>query len=112
MKNASLFAIFLLAAASAVHRASAQQTQPTTRPADIQSLISLLSSEDQPTRKQGIEKLVALAEEARPALESTVRGREAAQEALQQIDANKVAGPTLVSLHLTDVPGDDAIKEL
>src|SRR5689334_16912229 len=91
---------------------SAPVSAPSTPSPEVQALIAQLSSPDEATRTAAMEKLVGMGDEAKAALEAHLRGKEAADAALARIEANKVAGPTLVSLHLDKVKGDDAIKAM
>jgi hypothetical protein len=99
-------------------------TQPTTRPLDaatveqIRKLVAQLESPDWRRRDRAVPELVKLGDDARPALEELVRttevidARTAAQDALNQIAANRLTGPSYVTLHLKDALPRDAFAEL
>jgi hypothetical protein len=90
---------------------------PTTTPSpqrqqEIRQLISDLSSPDEPTRDAAMRKLVSMGDDAQQALQEHIRSRDAAQAALRQIESNRVAGPTLVSLDVKDASVREVIEEL
>jgi hypothetical protein len=82
------------------------------RQAEIKKLIADLSSPDEATRTSAMQKLVTMGADAQQALQDHIRSRDAAQEALQQIEVNKVAGPTLVTLDVKDAPIRDVLEQL
>ncbi len=74
----------------------------TDRQARIKQLIADLSSPDETVRTAAMQQLVTMGEDAQQALQEHIRSRDAAQAALQQIEVNKVAGPTLITLDVTN----------
>src|SRR5215218_10252214 len=84
----------------------------------LAGLVSRLSSESWKERKEAMEKLVAVGEEALPLLhqladhndDGEVRAR--AASAIGQIEENRQTGMTLVTLRMEDVPAQQAVAEL
>jgi hypothetical protein len=91
-------------------------------PPDLQSrldtLVSQLASDSWKQRKDAMEKLVAVGEDALPRLhrlaeqsdDGEVRAR--ATAAVARIEENRKTGMTLVTLNLDDVPAQQAVAEL
>lgn len=100
--------------------ATAPTTAPTTHPsvASVADLIAALSQEPWKSRERAASELVKAGEEARAPLEQVIRTthnldvRTSAQDALRQIDDNRIAGPSFVTLHLKDVPAKQAFEAL
>ena len=92
------------------------QLSPSTRPAttassEIDELIAQLTSPSETTRQLAKEKLLKLGEPARQALEAHVRARATAESTLKELDANRIAAPTLVTLRMADVRPDAVLAE-
>lgn len=98
----------------ALHAQETVEAAPASaqRQAEIKKLIADLSSPDEVVRTSAMQKLVTMGADAQQALQDHIRSRDAAQEALAQIEVNKVAGPTMVTLELKDAPITDAIAQL
>jgi hypothetical protein len=90
----------------------AQVGPPPEKQKEIEMLISQLGSPDEKVRQAAQEKLLGMGDDAIKALEAHVRGKAAAEAALEKIDANTIAGPTLVSLKFTDADVRTVFDEL
>ncbi|HEY8668105.1 MAG TPA: hypothetical protein VIL86_15765 [Tepidisphaeraceae bacterium] len=90
----------------------AATTAPSANAKEIDQLIAQLASPDEATRDQAREKLIGMGDSARSALEAQVRARSAAEAALQQIDTNKVAGGTPITLKVTDARPEAILAEI
>jgi hypothetical protein len=86
--------------------------------ADIEGWIAQLTSDDWQQRQQAMEKLVALGDDAVPRLtkladtadDGEVRTRAAA--AIRQIEDNRIAGTSLITMKVDDVPLAQALAEI
>lgn len=99
----------------AIARANPADDQRSAR---MEDLIAQLSSDNWKTRQSAMENLVILGEDALPRLKRLVNAttdgevRTRAAAAIAQIEDNRQIGPTLVTLHLQDVPPAQAYAEL
>ncbi len=86
--------------------------------ADMEKWITQLTSDDWKERQQAMEKLVALGDDAVPRLnkladaadDGEVRTRAAA--AIRQIEENRIAGTSLVTMNVENVPVAQALAEI
>jgi hypothetical protein len=94
------------------------QASPTTTQSAAAALIDQLSSADPRQRRQASEKLIALGEDARPLLEDLLQHTNdldvitRAQAALEQIDEDRMVGPSYVTLHFKNAPAGVVAAEL
>jgi len=106
----------LFALAASVLISSAAPGAPQT--ADMEIWIAQLTSDDWKQRQYAMEKLVALGDDAVPRLtkladsadDGEVRTRAAA--AIRQIEDNRIAGTSLITLKLDHVPVAQALAEI
>ena len=87
-------------------------------PSDVDTWIAQLTSDDWKQRQQAMEKLVALGDDAVPRLTKLADNaddgelRTRAGAAIRQIEENRIAGTSLISLKLDDVPVAQALAEI
>jgi len=86
--------------------------------AAIAALVGKLGDDDYQTRQSAMEELVKFGEDARPALQRAAKAgadeeaRSRAESALRLLDDANQSGPTLVTVHLKDVPAKTIFDEL
>jgi hypothetical protein len=94
---------------------------PTSRPvtsAEVAELFKQLSSPDWRQRRTAREALVRLGEEARDSISSLIptapdeESKHQAQEALAQIDTNRVLGPSYITAHFKNAHPREVFAEL
>jgi hypothetical protein len=111
-KLAIHFALLLVLAAAL--RAQA----PATQPADVEALITQLSDDQWRVRQQAQDRLVQLGLDVVSRLQRLVKespdeeARTRAEAALRQIEENDRSGPTLITLHVKDMPVRAAVAEV
>lgn len=107
------FALLLALTLSPTLRA--QTTQPA---ADIETLITQLSDDQWRVRQDAQDRLVAIGKDVVPRLQQLAKEsqdeevRIRAEAALRQIEENERTGPTLLTLHLKNVPLQTALAEI
>jgi hypothetical protein len=107
--------ILIAVAASLLIAAAPPGAQHTP---DMDAWIAQLTSDDWKQRQDAMEKLVALGDDALPRLtkladsadDGEVRTRAAA--AIRQIEDNRIAGTSLITLKMVDVPVAQALAEI
>src|SRR3954464_631927 len=90
---------------------------PTTNPStdEIQALVKQLSNDNYQKRQAAQDQLVRFGAGARPFLEQLLKesndpeARTRAEAALQQMDEDKSAGPSLITIHAKDAPVENVI---
>jgi hypothetical protein len=78
----------------------------------IEALITDLASPDEAVREAALRRLVEMGDVARELLEAQIDASEGVAAMLNQIEINRIAGPTLVTLELNDVSAEEAVEEL
>ena len=101
----------VLAQAEAPAQPATTAAPTTAASPEIDELIAQLSSPSETTRDLAKQKLLKLGEPARKALEAHIRARASAESLLQELDTNKIAGPTLITLKMTDVRPEAVMAE-
>src|SRR5258706_5365739 len=86
--------------------------------ADMEKWITQLTSDDWKERQQAMEKLVALGDDAVPRLNKLAEAPNAgeagprAAAAIRQIEENRIAGTSLVTMNVENVPVAQALAEI
>ncbi len=119
------FVVVLILAGVARSQATSPATAPTASPAtqpagaeEAKPLIAGLESDDAHLRQHSQAALVRMGEAARPLLADLLKHPRdlevatRAEAALRQIDADRVYGPSYITLHLKDADAGAAIAQL
>src|SRR4051794_38621509 len=102
-------------------RGADASTQPSTTTASsysVDELISKLSADDWQVRQNAQDKLVLLGDKARPKLDQLLReskdleARARAEAAIGLIEENRLIGPSIITIHMHDVPPEKVVAEL
>jgi hypothetical protein len=113
--------VVLISSSFNVQRSSftvAQQPATTQSSDEIAALITQLSADNWKQREAAQERLVLLGEEARQRLVRAAQEtnddetRSRAEAAIVQIDQNAATGPSIITLHLRDVPPQVIFEKL